>query len=112
MLPPRWSGSESPVLCRSHCAHPRSHQELGRSLQTRSQPWKVKERRWPAGKERRSGGGMCSWAPALSERLWENICFQHAESSVNWLWMQHAQKKQEGFVVFCMNQIQKQLLEK
>lgn len=35
-----------------------------------------------------------------------------AESRANWLWMQHAQKRQEGLVIFYMNQTQKQLSEK
>lgn len=109
MSPPRWSGSELPPRVPS--SPPRTRAQPADEIPTLEGEGEEQ----PAGKERRGVGAVReagAAGPALSERPWENVRFRHAKSRVNWLWMQHAQKKREGFLIFYMNQTQKRLLEK
>lgn len=107
MSPPRWSGSEaSDTMSLPLCVPskpPRAWAQPADKIPTLEGEGEVRRGR--------SRGGLCSWPPALSEHLWENMCSDsRSPDRVNWLWMQHAQKKQEGSVIFYMNQTQ--LLEK
>lgn len=56
-----------------------------------------------------AGKAPCSWALTLSQSaLAESCCFfLDPQSRANWLWMQPAQKRQDDFVIFYMNQTQK-----